>query len=187
MNVAKKLLAGQIAVIPTDTVYGLAAYAANINAVANLYQLKKRENKPGTILAASAQQLVELGLKERYLKPVAHYWPGAISVVIPVGFDMPYLHLGKMSLAVRIPSDKNLLDLLQKTGPLLTSSANLPGEEPIGTIAEAKAIFGDKVDVYVDGGDLTGRQPSTVIRVIDDAIEILRNGAVTIDEAGRIK
>jgi L-threonylcarbamoyladenylate synthase len=173
---------GAIGVIPTDTVYGVVARAADPKAVARLYELKKRDNKPGTLIAASLEQLEELGLKHRYLKAVEQYWPGAVSVIIPAADpNLKYLHQGKMSLAVRIPDDKKLQQLLKDNGPLLTSSANQPDQPPANTITEAKKYFGDQVDFYVDGGDLSGRQPSTVIRIIDDAVEVLRQGAVKID------
>lgn len=181
------LTPGSIAVIPTDTLYGVVARAADTAAVARLYDLKKRENKPGTLIAASIEQLEEIGLKRRYLKAVEQYWPASLSVVIPCADPaLKYLHQGKMSLAVRIPADKELQNLLQETGAVLTSSANYPGEEPAATIAQAKEYFGDEVDAYINGGDLSGRQPSTVIRIIDDAIEVIREGAVYINEEGEI-
>lgn len=175
---------GQIGVIPTDTVYGVVARASDYQAVKKLYQLKGRENKPGTLIAANINQLVELGIKYRYLKAVEQFWPGAVSVIIPAADPaLSYLHQGKMSLAVRLPDDKKLQNLLKGTGPLLTSSANPPGQTTATTIAQAKKYFGDKIDFYIDGGDLSKRQPSTVIRIIDDAIEVLRPGAVQIDDA----
>jgi L-threonylcarbamoyladenylate synthase len=143
--------------------------------------LKKRENKPGTLIAANISQLEELGLKHRYLKAVEQFWPGAVSVVIPAADpQLEYLHQGKMSLAVRVPDDQALQSLLIKTGPLLTSSANRPGEPPAVNVEQAKKYFGGQVDFYQDGGDLSERQPSTVVRIIDDAIEVLRQGAVRI-------
>ena len=96
------------------------------------------------------------------------------------------MHLGKVSLAVRIPADSRIRELLSKTGPLLTTSANQPGEPTATNIAEAQAYFGDGVDFYADGGTIADHVPSTVIRIIDDAIEVLREGAVKIDENGRI-
>lgn len=177
---------GSVGVIPTDTLYGLVARAADQVAVERLYGLKNREGNPGTIIAASLKQLEDLGLKHRYLKAVEQYWPGAISVIIPASDSaLSYLHQGKMSLAVRIPDDKILQSLLAKIGPLLTSSANHPGEQPAQTIEEAKAYFDDEVNFYINGGDLSGRKPSTIIRIIDDAIEVMREGAVKIDENGR--
>jgi tRNA threonylcarbamoyl adenosine modification protein (Sua5/YciO/YrdC/YwlC family) len=172
---------GTIGVIPTDTVYGVVARAHDQAAVTRLYELKRREHKPGTLIAASVDQLVELGFKRRYLQAVERFWPGPVSVVVPC-MELAYLHQGVGSLAVRIPNNPELLRLLQSTGPLLTSSANQPGEPPANTAAEARAYFDDGVDFYEDGGGLSGAQPSTVIRVVDDAIEVLRQGAVHIDE-----
>ena len=177
---------GAVGVLPTDTVYGLVCVAADRAAVERLYAVKGREDKPGPVIAASTAQLVELGLKARYLKAVEQYWPNPLSVVIPCGPELAYLYLGKDSLAVRIPDDEAVRALLEQTGPLLTSSANAPGEPVASTTAEAQEYFGDMVDFYADGGDLSGRPSSTVIRILDDAIEVLREGAVKIDEYGRI-
>lgn len=185
MNVSKQLQqAGAVGVIPTDTVYGLVARAADKEAVARLYELKSRDNKPGTLIAANLEQLEAIGLKHRYIKAVEQYWPGAVSVIVPASDpELKYLHQGKMSLAVRIPADKKLQDILKETGALLTSSANHPGEPTANTIEQARGYFGDRVDFYEDGGDLSGREPSTVIRIVDDAVDVLRQGAVKIDDA----
>ncbi len=175
---------GAIAVAPTDTGYGVVARAADPEAVANLYHLKRREGKPGTLVAASIEQLIELGLKRKYLVAVEPLWPDALSVIIPCGPELKYLHQGVGSLAVRIPANEQFRDLIQRTGPLLTSSANQPGEPPATTIEEAKNYFGADVSWYEDGGLVKGA-PSTVIRMIDDAIEVVRQGAVYFDEFGR--
>lgn len=184
MTSAQQLLKpAAVGVIPTDTVYGIVARAADQAAVERLYAIKRREAKPGTLIAVSLEQLEALGLKHRYLKAVEQFWPGAVSVVIPAADPaLAYLHRGKMSLAVRIPDDAELSKLLEQTGPLLTSSANQPGEPPAVNLEQAKAYFGDQMDFYADGGDLSRQRPSTIIRIIDDAIEILRPGAVNIDD-----
>jgi L-threonylcarbamoyladenylate synthase len=172
---------GSIGVIPTDTVYGVVARAEDSASVKRLYDLKKRDSKPGTLIAASTKQLEDLGLKHRYLKAVEQFWPGAVSVIIPVSDpNLSYLHQGKLSLAVRIPDDPNLRDLLKITGPLLTSSANDPGQPTAVSLEQAKAYFGEKVDFYDGDVDLSGRQPSTIIRILDDAIKVVRMGAVKI-------
>ncbi|GAC1391684.1 MAG: L-threonylcarbamoyladenylate synthase [Candidatus Saccharimonadales bacterium] len=180
------LLKGGVGVIPTDTVYGLVGAASLPETVTRLYRLKHREQKPGTIIAGSITQLIQLGVKARYLKAVENYWPGAISVVIPVGEELRYLHQGVHSLAFRIPHSPMLIQFLERTGPLITSSANHPGEAVATTLDQAEAYFGDQVDFYVDGGDLRGQLHSTVIRIVDDAIEVLRMGAVKINENGVI-
>ncbi len=172
---------GSVGVIPTDTVYGLVCRAADETAVKRLYKIKKRENKPGTVIACSTDQLVELGIKARYLKAVEQFWPNAISIEIPNQIGYLNQSTGRQAFRIIKQSD-GLLKLLDTVGPLLTSSANLPGETPAGTIAQAQESFGDKLDFYVDGGDLSGQKSSTLIRIVDDAVEVLREGAVKIDE-----
>ena len=171
---------GVIAVIPTDTVYGVVARAADPDSVSRLYELKHREGKPGTLVASSIDQLVALGIEQDYLKVAEKFWPGALSVIIPCGPRLAYLHEGVESLAVRIPCDPWLLELLKQTGPLLTSSANLPGNPPATTINQAKDYFGDKVTWYEDGGQVM-REPSTIIKIVNDSVEIVRQGAVQIN------
>jgi len=173
---------GEIAVIPTDTVYGVVARASDPAAVQRLYELKHREKKPGTLVAANIDQLVELGIKRRYLTAVEEFWPGAVSVITYCGPELTYLHQGVGSVAVRIPDDARLRAVLEETGPLITSSANQPGDSPATTIEEARVYFGDQVPWYEDGG-IVNRAPSTVIRIIDDAIEVVRRGAVAIPDA----
>ncbi|MGH7195944.1 MAG: L-threonylcarbamoyladenylate synthase [Candidatus Saccharimonadales bacterium] len=171
---------GAVGVLPTDTVYGLVAKADNLPAVKNLYKLKSRADKPGTIIAASIDQLVDLGIKRRYLTAVSQFWPGAVSVILPVGEQLHYLSQNLPTLAMRLPAGAKINQLLEKTGPLLTTSANLPGQPPAENIAQAKNYFGARLDFYADGGDLAGRQNSTIIRIIDDAVEIVRAGAAKI-------
>ena len=178
---------GSVGILPTDTVYGIVAQAADKQAVDKLYRLKPRELKPGTLIAASIEQLVELGFRRRYLKAVEQFWPGAVSVIIASGPELEYLHLGLGNFPVRIPADSKLRKFLEKTGPLMTTSANRPDKPVSNTVQEAQKIFGDKVDFYVDGGNLSDRPPSTIIRIVDDAIEIVRQGAVKISDAGRIE
>lgn len=183
-HVSELLKDGKVGVIPTDTVYGLVCRAADEAAVSRLYALKNRQTKPGTVIAASIDQLVELGIKRRYLTAVEHYWPNPLSIEIP--HQISYLNQGTGRQAFRIPKDAALLALLGQTGPLQTTSANQPGEPEATTVAAAKEYFGNQVDFYVDGGNLSGRKPSTLIRIVDDAIEVIREGAVSIDETGRI-
>lgn len=171
---------GAVGILPTDTVYGLVARATDKEAVSRLYSLKGRDKKPGTIIAGNIEQLVNLGIKRRYLKAAEQFWPGAVSVEIPHHID--YLNQGTNRQAIRLPKDEQLTKLLLETGPLQTTSANLPGKPPANTINQARAYFGDKVDFYIDGGDLSDRQPSTIIRVIDDAVEVIRQGAVKIQD-----
>lgn len=170
---------GQIAIIPTDTVYGVVARAADPQSIARLYKLKSREGKPGTLVAASIEQIVELGIERKYLEAANLFWPGAVSVITPCDANLEYIHQGVKSLAFRIPNDPWLLKLLQQTGPLLTSSANQPGDQPATTIDEAKEYFGSQVEWYEDGGH-KHNEASTIIKIVDGDVLIIRQGAVNI-------
>ena len=181
-TITEQLSNGAVGAMATDTIYGLVCSAASRTAVTRLYELKDRHGKPGTVIAANIEQLVGLGLKKRYLTAVETYWPNPISVIVPSEPALAYLDQGKGTLAVRLPKDVWLQKLLLQTGPLLTSSANQPGQPPATTIKEAKDYFGDKLDFYEDGGNLAAHQASTVIRVVDDAVVVLRQGAIKIDE-----
>jgi tRNA threonylcarbamoyl adenosine modification protein (Sua5/YciO/YrdC/YwlC family) len=180
-GLAALLRQGAVGVLPTDTIYGIVAAAQDKAAVERLYKIKHREGKPGTLVAANVAQLEALGIERRYLDAVAHLWPNPISIVVPAGESLAYLHQGKDSLAVRIPRDEQLQALLIQTGPLLTSSANHPGEPAADTFADAEAYFGSEVDFYVDGGDVSGRSPSTVALLSQDgSLVVLRQGEVTV-------
>jgi L-threonylcarbamoyladenylate synthase len=173
------LQSGAVGVMPTDTVYGLVTAAANEVSVERFYALKNREQKPGTLIAANTDQLLALGVPADQIDIVAKYWPNPLSAVLPVD-GRKYLHQGVTTLAIRIVADQKIHDLLEQTGPLITSSANQPGEPLATTIQEAIDYFGDSVDFYVDGGTIANTLPSTIIRPTTDGIEILRQGSITL-------
>jgi len=162
-----------IVCMPSDTVYGLMVSASSPEAVKLLYEVKGRENKPGTLIAASQRQLEALGFDKQDVEKAGTFWPGPVSVVLPAPEKLAYLHMGLHSLAVRIPSKEDLITLLKEAGPLATTSANRPGEPTVTTIDEAKDIFGDTVAHYVDGGRITG-SPSTIYKLINGEFEKLR-------------
>jgi L-threonylcarbamoyladenylate synthase len=175
------ILDGSVGVMPTDTVYGLVAQAADREATARLYALKHRERKPGTIIAANIEQLVELGIDKRYLDRISHLWPNPLSVVVPAGDELYYLHQGLDSIPMRIPDNDEFKKILLKTGALISSSANQPHMVPAANAAGAWEYFQNGVDFYVDGGNLSGKAPSTIIRISENGhIEVLREGAFKI-------
>ncbi len=169
---------GSIGVMPTDTVYGLVTIAADPAAIQRFYALKSREKKPGTLIAANTDQLLALGVPAAEVERVAGYWPNPLSAVLTVlGND--YLHQGVSTLAMRIVASEKIRVLLEQTGPLITSSANQPGQPPATNIDEAVAYFGETVDFYVDGGTIT-TEPSTIIRLTANGVEVLRQGSITL-------
>lgn len=165
----ERLRRGEVCVIPTDTVYGLVGKLNSPAAVAKIYQLKQRDQtKPvGTILAASLTQVAALTTKDA-LQLAAQFWPGPISVIVPATTAYQYAHKGEMSLAVRIPAHQALRALLEQTGPLASSSANLQSLPPASTVQQARDYFGSNIPLYVDGGDLSQRTASRIVRIESD-------------------
>lgn len=178
---------GQVGIIPTDTIYGLAVAAGNPEAVKKISSLKRGEESysPGTVVAASAKQLIDLGIDESTVRQVEHLWPNPLSIELPIGEALHYLYQDGAHRAFRVVANKQLAALLEKTGPLLTTSANLHGKPPANNLEEAIGYFKGQVDFCVDGGDLPGRPPSTVARFKNGRLEVLRPGAVKIND-GRI-
>ena len=166
-----------VGVLLTDTVYGIVGRAGSPVAATHVIEAKGRKYKPGTLIAANIQQLIDLGLSADHLKICQHFWPGPVSVVTPAGPDLEYIHLGKGSIVVRIPDKPELIALLEKVGPLLTTSANLPDEPMVNNIHEAQKLFGRRLNFYVDGGPLLTPVASTIISI---DIKVLRQGAVSI-------
>lgn len=179
-KLAALLRGGAIGILPTDTVYGLVSIIAP-EPVKRLYAAKPRQSHAGTVIASSVDDLIALGLDEAALRYVSPLWPAPLSVVVAAQHVPEFLREERGSLAVRIPENKALRSLLQKTGPLMTTSANKHGEKTAATISAAQHIFSHSIDFYVDGGDLSNRPPSTIITVdARGAITVLREGAVPV-------
>lgn len=167
-----------VGVIPTDTIYGIVGSALNKEAVKRIKELKGRSaNKPFIILIGkiSDLDLFDINLNLKIKSKLKKVWPAKVSVILPCENDkFEYLHLGLKSLAFRIPDDKELRDLLSKTGPLVAPSANPEGKVPAATIADAQKYFSDLVDFYVDG-EIQKSRPSKLIKFEDDGrVTVLR-------------
>lgn len=173
------LLGGGVGVMPTDTVYGLVARALDADAVSRMYSLKDRERKPGTLIAASVGQLLELGVSQEDIDKVSQWWPNPLSAVL-VMHGNEYLHQGVGDIAMRVVKDESIQAMLEKTGPLITSSANLPGQPESRNIDQAYTYFGNGIDFYVDGGVIADTIPSTIIRPDNEGITVLRQGSIHI-------
>jgi L-threonylcarbamoyladenylate synthase len=175
------LMNGGVGVMPTDTVYGLVARAEDPEAVARMYALKDRDHKPGTVIAATTDQLIKLGVDPMHIDKVKKWWPNPLSVETPLGDNLRYLHQDTGRQGFRVVADEAIRRILEQTGPLVTSSANHPGKPGSVTVDEAYDYFHERVDFYVDGGDLSNRLPSTLIRITDAGdIEVIRQGPVTL-------
>jgi L-threonylcarbamoyladenylate synthase len=145
-----------------------------------VHKLKRRDGgKPLVVLIADIKQLVSLGLSVAHAESVKEHWPCSLSIIFESKKIPEWLQLGTNTLAVRLPDYKPLRDLIEKTGPLVSTSANLQSEEPAKNIAEAKKYFNEKLDFYVDAGELSG-QSSTLVKVENGKLKVLRQGTYRI-------
>lgn len=178
----KVLRQGQVGILPTDTLYGLVASAPSPQAVQRVYDLKGRsDHKPCIVLVDSVQTAQAFGMPRLELDAVAGYWPAPLSVIFSrLDEKFGYLRRELGWPPLRVPADPVLRDFLAESGPLVAPSANMQGQPPAQTVAEAEAVFGDRVDFYVDGGQRHG-EPSTLVRVEKDgSLAVLRPGAFSL-------
>lgn len=181
-EIAACLDAGGVVLLPTDTVLGLAASPRHHSAVTRLFALKDRpaeKNLP--VMVADAAQIASLGT---ILSPVAHnliaspFCPGPLTLVLPLGRPCPDWLAQRSEVAVRIPDDNRLREVLREVGPLLVTSANRSGAETPKSAEDAAAQLTARPDVVVDG---TSRMASasTIVDCTSSPVRILRHGAVT--------
>jgi tRNA threonylcarbamoyl adenosine modification protein (Sua5/YciO/YrdC/YwlC family) len=166
---------GELVVVPTDTVYGLACDAFNAAAVARLLAAKGRTRQaPPPVLIPGIPTLDALAetVPDEVRALVARYWPGGLTVILRARPSLTW-DLGETrgTVALRMPANPIVLDLLSETGPLAVSSANLTGRPPALTAPDAQQMLGESVSVYLDDGP-GGTVPSTIV----DATGLLTAG-----------
>lgn len=172
----------ELVVLPTDTVYGLAADAFSPQAVGALLAAKGRErDMPVPVLVGSPRVLdgLTFGVPPVGRDLVAAFWPGALTLVCPAQPSLRW-DLGETdgTVALRMPLHPVALAVLEQTGPLAVSSANRTGLPPATDAAEAARQLGTAVPVYLDGGPTGSPQPSTIVDLTGDAPRLLRAGAL---------
>lgn len=178
--------AGNLVVIPTDTVYGIGADAFNSKAVASLLAAKGRgRDMPVPVLVGSWSTIDGLAARvtDSAKTLIEAFWPGGLSLVIRQAPSLAW-DLGDTngSVMVRMPMHPVALDLLRSVGPMAVSSANRSGQPPALTATEARDQLGIDVDVYLDGGPSPVGVASTIVDLTGDAPRVLREGAISIDK-----
>jgi L-threonylcarbamoyladenylate synthase len=177
---------GKLVVLPTDTVYGLAADAFNPRAVQNLLDAKGRgRHMPPPVLVGAPTTLdaLVIDVPSWLRSAVGAFWPGPLTVICrqqpSLTWDLGETH---NTVAVRMPADPHALALLKQTGPLAVSSANTTGEPAAQTIEEAEEMLGGRVAVYLDGGPRSSGVASTILDTTGTSPRILRAGPVTLEQ-----
>jgi L-threonylcarbamoyladenylate synthase len=182
---AKESLARSgLVVIPTDTVYGLAADAFDPTAVRRLLRAKGRgRDMPTPVLIAGFDVLPALttGLSVEVRELAETFWPGGLTLIFRQQPSLRWdLGDSRGTVAVRVPDQHDALDLLESTGPLAVSSANTTGMPPATTIEEAQEMLGDAIDVYLDAGPAPGGMASTIVDATTDILVVRRQGVIPV-------
>ncbi len=189
-EVALELAAGGLAVIPTDTVYGIAAPAASPRALEHVYRLKERDpSKQLVVMAGSMSALLNLADSRSYLRllKLAPAWPGPLTVVAFRSADpiLEFIAPGA-TIGLRIPDNPFTLALLKATGPLAVTSANPSGRPAPVCFDEVDASILEGVAVAVDAGACVSGEPSTILDITGPAPCVLRDGPLGRERLGEI-
>lgn len=185
---------GDLVVLPTDTVYGVAADAFQPAAVAKLLAAKGRgRQSPPPVLIPGIPTLDALAetVPDEVRALVAAFWPGGLTVILPARSSLNW-DLGDTNgtVALRMPSNRVVLEILSETGPLAVSSANLTGQPAAMTAQDALGMLGDSVSVYLDDGEAGADYPAadaaTGSTIVDATGLLLPDGKLRIVRSGVI-
>jgi L-threonylcarbamoyladenylate synthase len=182
---AEAILRGGVVAFPTDTVYGLSCSLMDPAAVEFVYRLKKRPSHLSVIALLpepdAVHPLVD-ALPEIGETLIKRFWPGPLSIIFKASNLVPLRVRGERgTIALRVPKHPLCQALLEAVGgPLVSSSANLSGQPPCVDAAEIRRVFGNQLDVVLDGGPSGASVPSTVVDVSSGRLELVREGAVDV-------
>ena len=180
------LARGGVVAFPTDTVYGVGADVRQPDAIASLYEIKRRPMcKAIPVLLARAEDLhkVAEGVPNSAWRLVERFWPGALTLVVQSAVSLPsILTAGGSTVAVRMPDHPVARALIDGLGaPLAVTSANISGQPNPVTAEDVVAQLEGRVDLLLDGGPCPGGNPSTVVDVTASPARILRSGLIAAD------
>jgi L-threonylcarbamoyladenylate synthase len=183
---AAAVAAGELVVLPTDTVYGLGCDAFSPEAVVRLLTAKGRGRAmPPPVLVPHARTLdgIASDVSDEVRALAEAFWPGGLTLVVPMQRTLSW-DLGDTggTVAVRMPLHPVALELLESTGPMAVSSANLTGRPAAQTAEEAREQLGESVAVYLEAGEAGSGVPSTIVDGTGDVPRVLREGAVPLAE-----
>jgi len=181
---AEVLSRGGVVVYPTDTVYGLGCDITNKKAIEKITAIKGRDpKKPMSFVCSDLQHISRYARVSNFAyRILKRFLPGPYTFVLEATRETPKILLTKQkTVGIRIPDNKVSLELVAALGnPIISTSANLSNDEPIGNPDDLAKILGPRVDIILDSGVLA-QTPSTVVSLVNDSVNILREGAGMAD------
>jgi L-threonylcarbamoyladenylate synthase len=176
---------GGIVAFPTDTVYGVGAFAFDGQAVQSIYTAKDRPiEKAIPILISDMKDLdkIALDIPKIAQKLASRFWPGPLTILFPKKPHLPEAVSVTSAVGVRIPDHEIARTLLRAAGPMAVTSANVSGQASPTTAAEVFAQLDGRIELIMDGGKTPGGMPSTLVDCTEDEIRVLREGPITREE-----
>ena len=181
-TIAEAVENGELIVYPTETVYGIGADIFNEAAIKKLFVAKNRPFDMPLSVAVSSKEMMDsiAVLDERAERLIDAFLPGPLTIIIKKKPIVPDI-VTSMSekVGIRMPDHPVALKIIERTGPLVATSANSHSHPDAVNSEEAESDFGDSVNVYVDSGPCSLGKPSTIVWLMGDKMEIVRQGAIT--------
>lgn len=186
-QVVEVLNKGGVVAYPTDTTYGIGCSIFNKRGIERIYSIKQREKKkPFSFICADLSDIARYAKVSNYaFKIMKRLLPGPYTFVLDATSVVPDLLMTKQkTVGIRIPANKICLAVVKQLGhPIVTTSANLSGEEPIGDPFQVESYLGKLIDLTIDGGILSA-DVSSVVSLIGDVPEVLRKGVGDVSWCG---
>lgn len=188
VEAARIIRSGGLVVVPTDTVYGLAAAALSAEAVERVFEAKQRPGDlrlPLLLGTAADLPIVARAIPRVAWRLIDRFWPGPLTIVLPAAAAVPgALTANGNSVGIRVPAGRTILRLLEVLGePIVGTSANISGEASASTAADARRQLGGRIDAILAADDeVRGGLPSSVIDLSGRVPVVRRSGAVSLDQ-----
>lgn len=181
------LFQGEVIALPTDTVYGVAALAFDAEAVAKIYQVKERSfDKAIPVFVPSVADLSQVcrDIPPAVLPLLEQYWPGALTVILPVSPNLPGIVTNNgPTVAVRMPDHPVVMQLLAMVGePLAATSANISGRPNPQTAADVEAQLQGRIPLILDDGPTPSKLASTILDLTQWPPQVVRQGALELPD-----
>ena len=178
---------GQIIAYPTDTVYGIGCNPFNKDSVSKIYDIKNREGeKRFPILGFSKKELEKIVEFNKIAEKISEkFWPGQITMLLPIRKEITQRISNNGKLAVRVPNNECVLAILEKCKLIVGTSANISGEKSILDSNECKTKL-PEIDILVNGGKITSLGESTIINFVDDQLKVIREGSISKQDIEKI-
>lgn len=182
-KVVKSLQQGEVVAFPTETVFGLGVQYGNLDYLEEIYELKNRDHsKAVTLMVAQREDIEKYAyISEQAKKIIDAFMPGMITLILKKKDTVDNRYTaGLETIGIRIPDDPFVLELLNRVGPMLVTSANISGKPALLNEQEVFQEFNHKIHLIVKG-KCVNNLASTVVQ-IDDEVKILRQGLITKEQ-----